>query len=110
MLNAGSLNKRIEIQSKTSTADGLGGYSDVWATAKDEHKVWAAIWPLSAADVIEGMKTSAQVTHRVRIRYQSGITSAMRIKFGTLYFSIIAPPINPNMANEYLDLLVKETS
>ena len=43
MLNAGSLNKRIEIQSKTSTADGLGGYSDVWATTK---VVWAAIWPL----------------------------------------------------------------
>jgi SPP1 family predicted phage head-tail adaptor len=107
VLRAGELNKRIEIQSKTSTADGLGGYSDAWATTKE---VWAAIWPLSAQDVIEGMKTSAQVTHRVRIRYQSGITSAMRIKFGTLYFSIIAPPINPNMANEYLDLLVKETS
>ncbi|OPZ41656.1 MAG: Phage head-tail joining protein [Bacteroidetes bacterium ADurb.BinA104] len=107
MLNAGSLNKRIEIQSKTSTADGLGGYSDVWATTK---RAWAAIWPLSASDVIEGMKTSAQVTHRVRIRYQSGITSAMRIKFGSLYFSIIAPPINPNMANEYLDILCKETA
>lgn len=107
MLNAGSLNKRIEIQSKTSSEDGLGGYSDVWATTK---YAWAAIWPLSASDVIEGMKTSAQVTHRVRIRYQSGVTSAMRIKFGTLYFSIIAPPINPNMANEYLDILVKETS
>ena len=37
-------------------------------------------------------------------------TSAMRIKFGTLYFSIIAPPINPNMSNEYLDIWVKETS
>jgi SPP1 family predicted phage head-tail adaptor len=107
MLNAGSLNKRIEIQSKTSTADGLGGHTDVWATTKT---VWAAIWSLSASDVIEGMKTSAQVTHRVRIRYQSGITSAMRIKFGTLYFSIIAPPINPNMANEYLDILCKETA
>ena len=107
MLNAGSLNKRIEIQSKTSTADGLGGYTDAWATTK---YAWAAIWPLSASDVIEGMKTSAQVTHRVRIRYQSGITSAMRIKFGTIYFSIIAPPINPNMANEYLDILCKETS
>jgi SPP1 family predicted phage head-tail adaptor len=107
MLNAGSLNKRIEIQSKTSTADGLGNTNDVWATT---YNAWAAIWSLSAQDVIEGMKTSAQVTHRVRIRYQSGITSAMRIKFGTIYFSIIAPPINPNMANEYLDLLVKETS
>jgi len=107
MLNAGSLNKRIEIQSKTSTADGLGGYSDVWATTKE---VWAAIWPLSASDVIEGMKTSAQVTHRVRIRYQSGITSAMRIKFGTRYFSIQGTPINPNEANEYLDLVCKETA
>ena len=107
MLNAGSLNKRIEIQSKTSTADDVGGYSDVWATTKT---VWAAIWPLSAADVIEAMKTTAQVTHRVRIRYQSGITSAMRIKFGTIYYAIIAPPINPNMANEYLDLLCKETT
>ena len=107
MLNAGSLNKRIEIQSKTSTADGLGGYSDVWATTKT---VWCAIWPLSASDVIEGMKTSAQVTHRVRIRYQSGITSAMRIKFGTRYFSIQGTPINPNEANEYLDLVCKETA
>lgn len=107
VLRAGELNKRIEIQSKTSTADGLGGYTDVWATT---YNLWAAIWPLSAADVIEGMKTSAQVTHRVRIRYQSGITSAMRVKFGTIYYSIIAPPINPNMANEYLDILCKETA
>jgi len=107
MINAGSLNKRIELQVSSKVANGTGGFVTTWATLAT---VWAAIWPLSANDVQEAMKTSAQTTHRVRIRYRDNVKSSMRIKFGNRYFSIIAPPINPNMANEYLDLLCKETA
>lgn len=107
MIRAGELNKRIELQVSSKVANGTGGFVTTWTTLCT---VWAAIWPLSASDVIEGMKTSAQTTHRVRIRFRENVTSAMRIKFGNRYFSIQAPPINPNMANEYLDLVCKEAA
>ena len=107
MIRAGELNKRIELQPSSRAANGTGGFVTTWATTET---VWAAIWPISAADVIEGMKTSAQTTHRVRIRFRKDVNSAMRIKYGNRYFSIQAPPINPNMANEYLDLVCKEAA
>jgi len=113
MLNAGSLNKRIELQSKTSTADGLGGYSDVWATAKDEHKVWAAIWDVQSNERVQATQRSTITTHQIRIRYNPDIRATWRIKWddkGAYKYFSINGIINPNMANEYLDILCKEVS
>jgi len=60
------LNKRIEIQSPTLTSDGMGGSNVVWATA---YKKWAAIWPVSANELVAANATTMVISHRIRIRY-----------------------------------------
>jgi SPP1 family predicted phage head-tail adaptor len=106
-MKIGDLNKRIEIQSYTDTADGMGGFTRVWATA---YKKWAAIWPVSANEVVAANATSMLVSHRIRIRYCAGcVTGKDRIKFGTRYFAITSV-LNPNEANEWYDIMCKEAA
>lgn len=103
-MNIGSLNKRIELQASTAVADGMGGQTLTWATSKT---VFAAIWPTSAAERVESGQTTLTVTHRIRIRYDSSVSPAWRVKFGTRYFSIVSL-VNPNEKNALLDLLCRE--
>ena len=106
-MQIGDLNKRITFQSSTKTADGMGGFSVVWAAIPDPATVWAGIWPVSASEQIQANATTMTISHRIRIRYQSGIKGSYRIKFGTRYFAIVSI-INPNERNEWLDLICKE--
>ena len=102
----GELNKRITIQSKTMASDSMGGYTETYS---DHATVWAAIWPVSAKEMVQANSTTMVVTHKIRIRYRGSLRSSWRIKFGNRYFAIVGMS-NPNEKNEYLDLLCKESS
>lgn len=103
-MNIGQLNKRVLLQYQTKTADGLGGNTVTWT---DSCNVWAAIWPVSASEMLRSSMPSLTVTTRVRIRYMTAIRASWRIKYDSRYFSIISI-INANESNEYLDLLCRE--
>lgn len=103
-MRIGDLNKRVALQSPTLTADGMGGNTVAWGT---EAQVWAAIWPTSAREQIEGGQQTMTVSHRMRIRYRSDVASDWRVKYGDRYFSIVSI-INPNEKNAMLDLLCRE--
>ena len=103
-MKVGDLNKRITVQTATRTADGLGGFTEVWANT---FKAWAAIWPVSAVEQVRNQSISTEISHRIRMRYRSGVTTAQRIKFGSRYFNIAAV-INPNEKDEMLDIIAKE--
>lgn len=49
-----------------------------------------------------------EVSHRIVMRYQKGIESNMRVKFGSRKFDIISPPINNYERNEELLMFAKE--
>jgi len=102
----GDLNKRVTLQYETKTSDGMGGFSTVWTDAGDP--VWAALWPLSATETVQSMQTGMTISHRIRIRYRSVLRPSWRLKFGGTFYNIISI-INPNMKNEYLDILAKES-
>ena len=104
-MRIGDLNKIIDIQSKTRVADGIGGFTETWATQCSG--IYAAIWPVSAKEQIQSDQMSMIITHRIRIRYRSRIKSDWRIKYANRYFSIMSI-INPNEANGNLELLCKE--
>jgi SPP1 family predicted phage head-tail adaptor len=99
------LNKRFELQAPTKVSDGRGGSTTTYATAAT---VWGALWPLRGDELIEGMKLTATITHRIRIRYRTDIKASWRIKLGNRYFSISAAPINMGEENKYLEIMVKE--
>ena len=106
MIQAGQLNKCITLQSRSNVADGMGGYTTTW---NDEFSPWAAIWPIKAIDVMRTMQDAILITHRVIIRYKSGIKSDWRVKYNSLYFVIVSI-INPYEANESLELLCREVA
>lgn len=104
-MRIGALNKVIELQKPTETTDNMGGYTTTYAT---QYTVFAAIWPISASDHVKSEQMIGIVTHKIRIRYNSELKSKWRIKFGSRYFTIVAPPINTNEGNRQLELLCKE--
>lgn len=102
----GDLKKRVTLQSPTRTADGMSGFTVSW---KDEGSVWAAIWPLSASEQVQGMQSAMTISGRVRIWYRADLKASWRLKYKNRYFNIVSI-VNPNEAGVYLDLLVKEAS
>lgn len=107
-MRAGSLRHRVSIQEKTPVSDGMGGFTETWSAISGLSSVPAAIWPVSSKERIDAMKLESEVTHKIRIRYASGITSKHRILFGIRVFNIIGAPINWEERNKYLDILATE--
>lgn len=107
MSGAGDLNKRITIQAPTKVSDGMGGFTNSYTAVASS--IPAAIWPVSANDIIQANSTTMLVTHRIRIRYRSVLKTSWRVKFGTNYYTIVSI-LNPNMARKHLDLLCKEAA
>jgi SPP1 family predicted phage head-tail adaptor len=104
-MRSGTLNRLIDIEDLTVTTDGMGSSVESWSTYKSN--VWAAIWPVSAKERIQAGKQELEITHRIRIRYISGITADMRIKYGTAYFNIISI-INVGTEDRMIDILATE--
>jgi SPP1 family predicted phage head-tail adaptor len=77
-LSAGKLRHRIAIEQKVDTPDPITGYPvTVWQSVAE---VWAEITPLSVREFVAAQATQSAVTGRVRIRWRTGITAAMRIR------------------------------
>ena len=103
----GDLNKLISIIGTTRVSDGMGGFTQTDSTIASD--IWAAIWPVSASEQVQAMSTTMTISHRIRIRYRSVLRPSWRLKFGEKFYNIISI-INPNMKNEYLDILAKEVA
>lgn len=103
-MRTGEFRHRIALQSATQTDDGMGGFTEAWAT---EETVWAAIWPLKGSTLIDSLKLETTITHRIVIRYKSGIQPYWRVLYGTRVFTIDSI-INPDERNRYLELMCWE--
>lgn len=104
MLKIGDLNRRIELQIPVSLPDGQGAFITTYETVIT---VWAAIWSAHGSEELRSGQLSMMISHRIRIWYIADIKASWRIKRDDKYYMIISI-INPNMDNEYLDLLCKE--
>ena len=111
-MRSGDLKHKIIIQDKTSTSDGMGGFSYTW---KDLYPTRAAIWPIKAKERLDAMKLELQVDHRIRIRHPRTfeITADMRVKWFdhiakvNKYFNVFSI-INVDKRNVLLELLCSE--
>lgn len=104
-MNLSKLDKRIAVQKPVKTADGRGGYTTTWT---DFHICWAAIWPVSAKQMLANETVISVTSHRIRIRYREDITSDCRVTYRNRIFTIYGHPINVEEANVWLDLMCKE--
>ena len=104
-MRTGQLRHLVTIERKSQVKDGQGGNTDTW---NSRGATFAAIWPVSGGERVRNQQLEGEITHRIRIRFEQGITADMRINnYGTIY-KIIGAPINVDMRNRYLEFLCRE--
>ena len=89
------LRHRITVEALTIIRDEIGGVMEVWAPV--HQSVPADIVPLSGREFVAAQATQSLVTTRITIRYQAGITSAMRLRHGTDTYNIEAVLPDPTL-------------
>lgn len=103
---AARLNRRLTLQEPTEADDGAGGVTFGWS---DVATVWAEITPLRTpnGEVLFAGKVEQRGTHRITLRYRSGLHPSMRIQYGTRLFNI-RRITNVNEANVLLEIDAEE--
>lgn len=84
-MEAGKLRNRVAIQQKSVTRDAFGAEVVTWSTVAT---VWGAVEPMRGQEFLESQRLGADVDTRIRIRYRSGLTPAMRATFGAHVYDI----------------------
>ena len=106
MINAGSYRHPITFQQRTTTKNEYGERLDTWTDFATSR---AGIYATSGREYMNAMEVQSEMTHKINLRYIPNVTSSMRIKFGTRYFTIITI-VNFQEMNRELQLLCKEYS
>jgi len=104
-MRAGTLKRRVTIQSVTEGARDAYGEPDETITTHATR--WASVEPLSGAELYRAHEVHPEVTHAVKMRYLSGVTTKMRIVLGTRTFEIKSV-LNSEEDNRELVLMCTE--
>lgn len=100
-------NRLIVLQSPTGTRNAIGERVTTWINVAS---VWAEISPLSVRDLLAAGQMQSEVTHRVRIRYESSVAtidSSWRVLYGARVL-VISGVRNINEADREIELLCHE--
>lgn len=114
-MESGRYDRRIRIERRTAAKSAsFGSTSDVWETVPGYASVPANIQEIlpSKAERLEGSMRIAQRPARVRVRYASGITSAMRVVYldrDNRLMKILTPPVEMGR-REALEFMVSDFS
>jgi len=76
---------RVTFQEEQKTPDGYKGSTAKWVYVVE---VWASVEPISGGERFFAQQIKSDVTHKVKIRYRTGINEAMRILHRDRIFSI----------------------
>ncbi len=87
MLPAGIMDKKATIQTPTETLNELNEPTLTYSTYKTR---MVALLPLSGNEQINAMANEASVTHRIRMRFTSGLVPKMRIVIDSRTFEIMS--------------------
>ena len=105
-MRAGLLRNRLDVQAPDVRHDTFGQQTKSWTTIAT---VWGAVEPLRGNERFEAQTVAAQVSHKVRMRYDKSldVTAKHRLLFGTRIFHIEAV-MNLAERNRTLELLCRE--
>lgn len=104
-MKAGRLRHRVTIQQSTQSRGVNGEVIDSWGTYAAD--VPAEVYPLSGKEYIAAGAQRGQVTAKVTVRYDSGITELMRLTFDGVTYAIHAVLPDPS-ARRHMTLMVSE--
>jgi len=98
------MDRRVIVQSCAKTTDGQGGFTEAWSTFLT---VWCSIEPVKGYEKFQAAQMETPISHKIMMRYQNGITTAMRILWGTRIFDI-KEVINIDEDNAFLRITAIE--
>lgn len=78
MINPGQLRERVTIQRATETRSAIGEATLTWT---DFTERWASVLSISAREFLLSGQQHTEVTHRVKLRWVTGLNSKMRLKW-----------------------------
>jgi SPP1 family predicted phage head-tail adaptor len=76
----GRLRKRVTLEQPVEAPDAIGGVTRGFAALAT---LWAEIAPAGTAESFIAAQKQERITHRVRLRWFSAVTAAMRLRLGT---------------------------
>ena len=79
------LRSRLTLEAPVDVPDDTGGVSRSYAAAGN---VWGQILPAKGIDRFVGERMEESITHAIRLRFQPGLTAAMRLRLGARVFLI----------------------
>lgn len=107
MITSGKLDKRVTIQQLSAASparNDVGEPNETWVAVAT---VWASVEPLQGREYWAQQQIQSEVSIRLRIRYRSGLTTKMRVVYGSKIFDIKSI-IDPQEKHEELQLMCSE--
>ena len=86
-MQIGNLDRRITVQTSTTSTDAVGQPIETWATYR---KAWAMLTYDRGDEYFEADQKTAVRIVKFIIRYDSGVTEKMRICYGSGLYDIRA--------------------
>lgn len=103
-LRNGALRHRVTVQAMTEEEDDFGQMVQSFTTLASR---WASIDPVSGTETVAGGKIREGTTHKVRLRWATGLNARCRIVFGTRTFEVLEV-LNFREQKAFADLLCRE--
>jgi SPP1 family predicted phage head-tail adaptor len=100
----GELRRRAVLEAPGGSADGAGGIDETWTTVAG---LWAAIVPLGGDERFTADRTAGHVSHRITLRYRTGVEPGMRLRLGARIFEIRSA-VDRDERRRFLDCLCEE--
>lgn len=101
---SGRLRHRARIEKLTGTVNSFGEEEQSWELHKS---VYCSIEPVTGRENFTADQRNLQISHKITLRYQEGITGKMRVCFKNRYYNIESI-LNHRQINKYLILLCTE--
>lgn len=86
-MTVGGMRHRLVLERRRQCSEAAQDDLPDWAAIA---AVWGAIEPLSGAESLAADRLQSRVTHEIRLRYRTDITSAMRLRMGARVFHIVS--------------------
>lgn len=86
-LNAGTLRDRVTVQQASENRNRLGESISEWTAFE---VVWASVQGVSAREFLLAGQQQVEVSHRVKMRYLTGLTPQMRLSWRGRTLEIIS--------------------
>ena len=104
-MNPGRFRHKIDIQQELTTQNTHGEATQTWVNFVSG--VYCSIEPIRGKEFFASDIVNAEVDHRIRMRYMTGIHPKQRVVYCNRVFDIISA-INVQERNKDMELMVKE--